>query len=99
MTSEDCNHDNSSLRRMTMQRRWIDVAADMAIMLTAVRQIELSKRRMEIEKSLEAIAQAPHMREDLVSSVAEQIESGCYCITGADILPRMIRDHAMDPMR
>jgi len=84
---------------MALRRRWIDVLADMAVVLTAVRQIELSKRSMEIEKALEVIAAAPEIRDDLVSSIAAQIENGLYNVKGSDILPKMIRDHAMDPMR
>jgi len=86
--------------RKAVRRRWIDAAADMALMLTAVRQVELLKKRtIEIKKAQILISTAPDVREKLVSGIAAAIAAGRYCVTGADIVPLMIREHMMDPLR
>lgn len=86
--------------RKPVRRRWIDAAADMALMLTAVRQVELLKKRsIEIKKAQILISTAPVVRQELVSGIADAIAVGRYCVTGADIVPLMIREHMMDPLR
>lgn len=98
---KNCEFNSSRVhKRKVVYTRWIDAAADMALMLTAVRQMELLKKRtMEIKTIQKAVAEAPEVREGLVQKIAGVIATGSYFVTGADVVPRMIREHMMDPLR
>jgi anti-sigma28 factor (negative regulator of flagellin synthesis) len=41
---------------------------------------------------------APDVRESLVNEIVGLISNGRYDVSGAQVAPKMIRDHAMDWM-
>ena len=55
--------------------------------------IHISDRSLEIHRARSAALQAPDIREGMVDEVVGLLSRGEYHITGADVAPRMIREH------
>ena len=53
----------------------------------------ISNRSLEIQRARSAALQAPDIREEMVDEVVGLLSRGEYHITGADVAPRMIREH------
>jgi anti-sigma28 factor (negative regulator of flagellin synthesis) len=53
----------------------------------------------EIQMTMEAISREPDVREQVVASLREQIESGSYFVSGEQIAQMMVRRALVDRMR
>ncbi|MBI5445538.1 MAG: flagellar biosynthesis anti-sigma factor FlgM [Deltaproteobacteria bacterium] len=58
--------------------------------------VQISARSMEIQKARQVAIQAPDIRQELVGAISDQIDRGEYSVTGADVAPKLIREHLMD---
>jgi flagellar biosynthesis anti-sigma factor FlgM len=58
--------------------------------------VQISARSMEIQKARQLAIQAPDIREALVGAISGQIDRGEYNVTGAEVAPKLIREHLMD---
>jgi anti-sigma28 factor (negative regulator of flagellin synthesis) len=52
-----------------------------------------------LEVAMSALAQQPEVREDVVASLRERIESGSYFVSGEQIAEMMIRRRIADQVR
>lgn len=59
-------------------------------------RVQISSRSLEIQKARLAALQAPDIRQGLVDEVVGLINRGEYQVTGAEVAPKMIREHLMD---
>lgn len=59
----------------------------------AADQVQISGQSFEVQRARLLALQAPDLREELVVEIVSQIRQGRYTITGADVAPRMIREH------
>ncbi len=59
----------------------------------------LSAAKTEAAKYLPAVQAAPETRDDLVSRLKAQVESGSYHVSGADIADQTIRRAKADSVR
>jgi anti-sigma28 factor (negative regulator of flagellin synthesis) len=60
---------------------------------SAVDQIEFSGNSFEVQRARALALQAPEIREEMVGEIVAQIRQGRYVIVGAQVAPRMIREH------
>lgn len=58
-------------------------------------QVHISGRGREIQRARVLALGAPDVREDLVEEILGQIERGEYQVVGADVVPKLIREHWM----
>lgn len=56
-------------------------------------RVQISGRGLEIRRARSLALAAPEIRQELVDEILGQIERGEYQVAGADVLPRMIREH------
>lgn len=61
--------------------------------------IQFSGRSREIQRARTAALAAPDVRQPLVDEVAGLVDRGEYAVTGAEVAPRMIREHLADAAR
>lgn len=61
--------------------------------------VQISARSVEVQKARSLALQAPDIREGLVGEISGQIDRGEYNVTGADVAPKLIREHLTDGMR
>lgn len=59
----------------------------------------LSASKAEAAQYLPAVQAAPETRDDLVSRLKAQVESGSYHVSGADIADQMVRRATADSVR
>jgi anti-sigma28 factor (negative regulator of flagellin synthesis) len=60
--------------------------------------VKISNRGHEVAHARSVALAAPDVRESLVNEIVGLISSGGYDVSGAQVAPKMIRDHAMDWM-
>lgn len=60
--------------------------------------VNISNRGHEVAHARQLALAAPEVRSALVDEIVGLIARGQYDVTGADVAPKMIRDHAMDWM-
>ncbi len=58
-------------------------------------RVQISERGREIRRARVLALTAPDVREDLVEAILAQIERGDYRVSGADVVPKLIREHWM----
>lgn len=58
--------------------------------------VTLSDAAQTISQAKQAVAAAPDIREDLVSSLKAKIDSGTYNVSSSDIAEMMLRRHSAD---
>ena len=77
------------------------VSPDAVKQETIIPQGKTSKSSLEksIEHALKVIAELPDIREDAVSEVEAQVQSGQYNISGEDIADMMVRRLKADRIR
>ncbi|MBE0616676.1 MAG: flagellar biosynthesis anti-sigma factor FlgM [Proteobacteria bacterium] len=56
-------------------------------------QVSFSGQSFEVQRARALALQAPDIREEMVGEIVAQIRQGRYVITGAEVAPRMIREH------
>ena len=59
----------------------------------------LSAAKTEAARFLPAVQAAPETRDDLVSRLKSQVESGSYHVSGADIADQIVRRAKADSVR
>ena len=59
----------------------------------AADQVQISGQSFEVQRARVLALQAPDIREELVDAIVSDIRQGRYTITGAEVAPRMIREH------
>ena len=59
-------------------------------------RVQISGRSVEIQKARNLALRAPDIRQDLVNDILGSIQRGKYDVSGVDVVPRMLRDHAAD---
>ncbi len=59
----------------------------------AADQVHFSGHSYEVQRARALALQAPDIREDMVEEIVAQIRQGRYVITGAQVAPRLIREH------
>lgn len=74
-------------------REKIGAAGSQRTTASAADTIQISNRSLEIQRARSAALQAPDIREEMVDEVVGLLSRGEYQITGADVAPRMIREH------
>jgi len=58
-------------------------------------QVSLTGRGAEIQKAQALARQAPEVRVSLVRELRERIERGQYRVSGAEVLPRLLREQML----
>ena len=61
--------------------------------------VQISSRSLEIQKARLGALQAPDIRQALVDEIVGMLGRGEYHISGAEVAPKMIREHMMDAGR
>jgi flagellar biosynthesis anti-sigma factor FlgM len=61
--------------------------------------LQFSDRSREIQRARSAALGAPEVRQELVDQVAGLVADGRYDVSGAQVAPRMIREHLADAAR
>ena len=61
--------------------------------------VHISGRSLEIQRARLAALQAPDIRQEMVDEIVALIGTGQYTVTGAEVAPKMIREHMMDAGR
>lgn len=56
-------------------------------------RVHISGRGVAIRKARSLALRAPDIRQERVDEIVGQLERGEYHVTGADVAPRMIREH------
>ena len=56
-------------------------------------QVALSGQGFEVQRARALALAAPDIREEMVDEIVAQIKQGRYTVRGADVAPRMIREH------
>ncbi|MDW7710531.1 MAG: flagellar biosynthesis anti-sigma factor FlgM [Deferrisomatales bacterium] len=56
-------------------------------------QVAFSGQSFEVQRARALALQAPDIREDVVGVIVDQLRQGLYRITGAEVLPRLVREH------
>lgn len=56
-------------------------------------QVFLSGRGVEVGRARLLALQAPELRAPLVDAIRASIQSGQYQVSGADVAPKLIREH------
>ena len=62
-------------------------------------QVEISPEAREIQRVVDRVAQEPEIREDIVASLRERIQSGTYGVSGEQIGEMMLRRLLADLVR
>ncbi len=62
---------------------------------TPLDRVQISERGREIRRARVLALTAPDVREDLVEEILAQIEQGEYRVSGAEVVPKLIREHWM----
>jgi len=57
-------------------------------------RLQMTGRGAEVQRARTLALQAPEVRQGLVSELRASISGGRYRVTGAQVLPRMLREHA-----
>ena len=56
-------------------------------------RVHISGKGVEIRRARSLALRAPDIRQEMVDEIVGQIANGQYQVTGADVAPRMIREH------
>lgn len=56
---------------------------------------KLARTEQDVAKARRLAAQAPDIREHLVEEILQEIREDRYCVTGADVAPKMIQEHLL----
>lgn len=76
----------------TRRRRATSGATEVSA-VGGVDEVQVSSQGLEVQRARLLALQAPEIRETLVREVLREIDEGRYVVTGADVLPKMIREH------
>lgn len=68
-------------------------AGDVSRVGSPLDQVHISGRGVEIRKARSLALRAPDIRRELVDEIVGQLSRGEYQVTGAEVAPRMIREH------
>ncbi|GAB6062154.1 flagellar biosynthesis anti-sigma factor FlgM [Deferrisoma palaeochoriense] len=60
----------------------------------AVDRVDVSSRGREVQRARFLALSAPEIRADLVEAIEAEIREGRYRVTGREVLPRLLREHA-----
>ena len=55
--------------------------------------VMISGRGTDIQRARSLALQAPEIRQEMVDEIVGQIERGEYQVSGAEVAPKMIREH------
>ncbi len=56
-------------------------------------RVQISDRGVEIRHARSLALAAPDIREELVGEIVALIEQGEYQVSGADVVPKLVREH------
>lgn len=76
------------------RREGVDAAAEVQRTGAVSDQVQLSGQGLEVQRARLLALQAPDIREPLVNEIVAQIRTGGYTITGAEVAPKLLREHA-----
>ncbi|WP_084318873.1 flagellar biosynthesis anti-sigma factor FlgM [Deferrisoma camini] len=60
----------------------------------AVDRVEVSDRGLEVQRARTLALLAPEVRQELVEALSQAIREGRYRVSGREVLPRLLREHA-----
>jgi anti-sigma28 factor (negative regulator of flagellin synthesis) len=60
--------------------------------------VHFSVRSRDIQKARHLAFHAPEVRASLVDEISRKIDCGHYDVTGADVAPKLIREHLTDAL-
>ena len=75
------------------RRQGVDAASEVQGTGAVSDQVQLSGQGLEVQRARLLALQAPDIRESLVSEIVSQIRTGGYTITGAEVVPKLVREH------
>ncbi|GAB4278497.1 MAG: hypothetical protein Kow0092_34290 [Deferrisomatales bacterium] len=75
------------------RRKKVDAASGVTTSVE-VDHVQVSERSVEVQRARLLAIQAPDVREDLVEEISQAIARGEYRVYGADVVPKMLREHA-----
>ncbi len=62
--------------------------------VASVDRVEVSDRGLEVQRARMLALLAPDVRQELVDALSQAIRDGRYQVSGREVLPRLLREHA-----
>jgi len=62
----------------------------------AADRVQVTGRSAEVQRARTLALQAPEVRQGLVAGLREAISDGRYRVTGAQVLPRLLREQSFE---
>jgi flagellar biosynthesis anti-sigma factor FlgM len=71
----------------------VGAAAALSRLAAASDSVQFSARSRDVQKARHVALHAPEIRASLVEEITGQLDRGEYNVTGAEVAPKLIREH------